>query len=37
MGNYIGNEKNAFCDGRPKQPPAKMTYVLADGLSNCQL
>jgi hypothetical protein len=34
MGNYIGNGKNAFCGGRPKQPPAKMTYVLAGDLSN---
>jgi hypothetical protein len=29
MGNYIGNEKNDFCGGRSKQPPAKMTLVLA--------
>jgi hypothetical protein len=29
MGNYIGNGKNAFCGGRSKQLPAKMTLVLA--------
>jgi hypothetical protein len=34
MGNYIGNVENAFCDGRPKQPPAKMTFVLVGGLRN---
>jgi hypothetical protein len=28
--------ENAFCGGRPKQPPAKMTFVLAGGLSNRQ-
>jgi hypothetical protein len=36
MGNYIGNGKNAFCGGRSKQPPAKMTFVLAGNLSNRQ-
>jgi hypothetical protein len=36
MGNYIGNGKNAFCGERPKQLPAKMTFVLAGGLSNRQ-
>jgi hypothetical protein len=29
MENYIENAKNDFCNGRPKQPPAKMTFVLA--------
>jgi hypothetical protein len=32
MGNYIGNGENAFCGGRSKQPPAKMTLVLAGRL-----
>jgi hypothetical protein len=36
MGNYIGNEKNAFCGGRSKQPSAKMTLVLAVHLNDCQ-
>jgi hypothetical protein len=36
MGNYIGNGKNAFCGGRPKQPPAKMTLVLAGQLNDRQ-
>jgi hypothetical protein len=35
-GNYIGNEKNASCGGRSKQPPAKMNFVLADVLRNRQ-
>jgi hypothetical protein len=36
MGNYIGTEKNAFCVGRSKQPPAKMTLVLASHLNDRQ-
>jgi hypothetical protein len=36
MGNYIGNEKNAFCGGWPKQPPALMAFVLAGSLNNRQ-
>jgi hypothetical protein len=35
MGNYIANEKNTFCGGRPKQPLAQITFVLVGGLSNC--
>jgi hypothetical protein len=34
MGNYIGNEKNAFCGGRPKKPLALMAFVLAGSLNN---
>jgi hypothetical protein len=36
MGNYIGNGTNAFCGGRSKQPPAKMTLVLAVHLNDRQ-
>jgi hypothetical protein len=36
MGNYIGNGKNAFCGGRSKQLPAKMTLVLAVHLNDRQ-
>jgi hypothetical protein len=36
MGNYIGNEKNAFCGGQYKQPPAKMNFVPAGVLINRQ-
>jgi hypothetical protein len=36
MGNYIGNEKNAFCGGRSKQPPTKMTLVLSVHLNDRQ-
>jgi hypothetical protein len=36
MGNYIGNEKNAFCGGRSKQSPAKMTLVLVGHLNDRQ-
>jgi hypothetical protein len=36
MWNYIGNGKNAFCGGRSKQPPAKMTLVLAVLLNDHQ-
>jgi hypothetical protein len=35
-GELYRNGKNAFCGGRPKQLPAKMTFVLAGGLSNRQ-
>jgi hypothetical protein len=37
MGNYIGNEKNAICGGRSKQPLALMAFVLAGCLSNRHL
>jgi hypothetical protein len=36
MGNYIGNGKNDFCGGLPKQLPALMAIVLAGCLSNRQ-
>jgi hypothetical protein len=36
MRNYIGNEKNAFCGERSKQPPAKMTLVLPVHLNDRQ-
>jgi hypothetical protein len=36
MGNYIATGKNAFCGGRSKQPPAKMTLVLAVHLNDRQ-
>jgi hypothetical protein len=36
MGNYIGNEKNAFCVGQSKQPPAQMALCWRAGYPPAQ-
>jgi hypothetical protein len=36
FGELYSKWENAFCGGRSKQPPAKMSFVLVGGLSNRQ-